>query len=149
MSCPNHFDSSFAPSPLSEGSLDSSDSSIVLSPSSGQYEHYLNVFQSPTANNISSTTRGRGSLPGSPLKNLRHQIRGWTYFKEGVSSESYEREVVEESDLVTTLKTYLREITSMTTCVTVQGRRSKCDCLHILSEFDDEAVSACSWNDTT
>ena len=41
-----------------------------------------------------------------------------------------------------TMKTYLREIASMTTCVTVQGRRCKCDCLHILSEFDDEAISA-------
>ena len=57
-------------------------------------------------------------------------------------SESYERDVVEESDLMVTMKTYLREIASMTTCVTVQGRRCKCDCLHILSEFDDEAISA-------
>ena len=30
----------------------------------------------------------------------------------------------------------------MPTYVTVQGRLSKCNCLHILNEFDDEAISA-------
>ena len=43
---------------------------------------------------------------------------------------------------MTTMKTYLREITSLTTCVTIRGLLSKCDCLHILNEFDDEAISA-------